>query len=157
MRGLTLLVAGMAVAGPLAAQTSPPPALTLEAATRVAAAAQAEAAKNNWAVVIVVVDAAGYPVHLRRMDGAQLGSVLVAQEKAKTAALFRRPTKAFADYVAEGSTTILGLPGVVPIEGGVPLIVGGVVIGAVGVSGVTAAQDGVVANAGARAVGPSGG
>lgn len=154
MRGLAMLVAGMAMTARLDAQISAPPALTLEAATRVATAAQAEAVKNNWAVVIAVVDAAGHLVHLRRMDGVQLGSVLVAQEKAKTAALFRRPTKAFADLVAGGATGILGLPGVVPIEGGVPLIAGGTVIGAVGVSGVTAAQDGVVATAGAGALSP---
>ena len=110
---------------------------------------------NNWAVVIAVVDAAGHLVHLRRMDGVQLGSVLVAQEKAKTAALFRRPTKAFAELVAGGATGILGLPGVVPIEGGVPLLAGGTVIGAVGVSGVTSAQDGVVANAGAGTLSPT--
>lgn len=154
MRGLGMLLAGLAVSGPLAGQAPAAPALGLDAATRVAAAAQAEAAKNNWAVVIAVVDAAGYLVHLRRMDGVQLGSVLVAQEKAKTAALFRRPTKEFADRVAGGSVGILGLPGVVPIEGGVPLLAGGTVIGAVGVSGVTAAQDGVVATAGASALTP---
>jgi uncharacterized protein GlcG (DUF336 family) len=155
MRGLAMLVAGMAMAGPLAGQSPAAPALTLDAATRVATAAQAEAVKNNWAVVIAVVDAAGHLVHLRRMDGVQLGSVLVAQEKAKTAALFRRPTKAFAEQVAGGATGILGLPGVVPIEGGVPLLAGGTVIGAVGVSGVTSAQDGVVANAGAVTLSPT--
>jgi uncharacterized protein GlcG (DUF336 family) len=149
-----MLLAGLAVAGPLAGQAPAAPALTLDAATRVAAAAQAEAVKNNWAVVIAVVDAAGHLVHLRRMDGVQLGSVVVAQEKAKTAALFRRPTKEFADLVAGGAVGILGLPGVVPIEGGVPLLAGGTVIGAVGVSGVTAAQDGVVATAGASALTP---
>jgi glc operon protein GlcG len=102
------------------AQSPAAPAVTLERATRVAAAAEAEARRNNWNVVIAVVDEGGYLVLLRRMDNTQLGSVAVAQEKAKSAVLFRRPTKAFADAVASGRTAVLRLPGAIPIEGGVP-------------------------------------
>jgi glc operon protein GlcG len=98
-----------------------------------------------------VVDQGGYLVHLRRLDGTQLGSVAVAEEKAKSAALFRRPTKAFADALASGRTAVLRLPGAIPIEGGVPLLVGDQVVGAIGVSGVMAEQDGQIAEAGAKA------
>jgi glc operon protein GlcG len=141
----------LAVPGQAAAQ-SQQPTLTLEAATRIADAAQAEATRNKWNVVIAVVDAGGYLVHLRRLDDTQLGSVAVAQEKAKSAVLFRRPTKAFADAVASGRTAVLRLPGAIPIEGGIPLVVANQVVGAIGVSGVTSEQDGQVAQAGARAL-----
>jgi glc operon protein GlcG len=140
----------LAVSGHTAAQTQQP-ILTLEAATRIADAAQAEATRNKWNVVIAVVDGGGYLVHLRRLDGTQLGSVAVAEDKAKSAALFRRPTKAFADAVASGRTGILRLSGAIPIEGGVPLLVGDQVVGAIGVSGVMSEQDGQVAQAGVRA------
>jgi glc operon protein GlcG len=140
----------LALSGRSTAQ-SQQPALTLEAATRIADAAQAEATRNKWNVVIAVVDQGGYLVHLRRLDGTQLGSVAVAEEKAKSAALFRRPTKAFADAVASGRTAVLRLPGAIPIEGGVPLVAEDQVVGAIGVSGVTAEQDGQVAQAGAKA------
>src|ERR671915_615299 len=133
------------------AQSPAAPAVTLERATRVAAAAETEARRNNWNVVIAIVDESGYLVLLRRMDNTQLGSVAVAQEKAKSAVLFRRPTKAFADAVASGRTAVLGLPGAIPIEGGIPLLAGGRVVGAIGVSGVTAEQDGQIAQAGAKA------
>lgn len=134
-----------------AAQSSQQPALTLEAATRIADAAQAEATRNKWNVVIAVLDGGAHLVHLRRMDGAQLGSVVVAEEKAKSAVLFRRPTKAFADALASGRTAVLRLPGAIPLEGGIPLVVGEQVVGAIGVSGVTAEQDGQIAQAGAKA------
>src|SRR5690606_10262817 len=90
----------------------------------------------------------GNLVYLQRMDNTQIGSVEVAQEKAKTSVKFRRPTKAFVDTLASGNQGILKLPGALPIEGGLPLTVDGVVIGAIGVSGVTAQQDGVIAAAG---------
>jgi uncharacterized protein GlcG (DUF336 family) len=140
----------LAVPGYAAAQSQP--ALTLAAATRIADAAQAEATRNKWNVVIAVVDEGGYLVHLRRLDGTQLGSVAVAEEKARSAVLFRRPTKAFAEAVASGRTAVLGLPGAIPIEGGVPLLAGNQVVGAIGVSGVTAEQDGQIAQAGANAM-----
>lgn len=146
-----MLSAWLAVPRHAAGQSAQQPTLTLEAANRIADAAQAEAARNKWNVVIAVLDGGAHLVHLRRMDGAQLGSVVVAQEKAKSAVLFRRPTKAFAEAVASGRTAVLRLPGAIPIEGGVPLVVGDQVVGAVGVSGVTAEQDGQIAQAGVRA------
>jgi glc operon protein GlcG len=148
--GLTL---GIWLAAPRDAvgQSAQQPALRLEAATRIADAAQVEATRNKWNVVIAVVDGGGHLVHLRRMDNTQLGSVVVAEEKAKSAVLFRRPTKAFADAVASGRTGVLRLPGAIPIEGGIPLVVGEQVVGAIGVSGVTAEQDGQIAQAGVKA------
>jgi glc operon protein GlcG len=133
---------GLALAQGAAAQLPQKPALTLEAAKRIAAAAEAEASDNSWNVVIAVLDDGGHLVYLQRMDGAQLGSISVAQEKARAAVFFRQPTKEFADRLAGGATQLLSLPGMVPIEGGVPLVVSGEVVGAVGVSGVTPAQDG---------------
>jgi len=144
-----VLVTWLALPRHARAQASP---LTLAAATRIADAAQAEATRNQWNVVIAVLDGGGYLVHLRRMDGAQLGSVDVAQDKARSAVLFRRPTKAFADAVASGRIGVLRLAGAMPIEGGIPLLVGDQVVGAIGVSGVTSEQDGQVAQAGARAL-----
>ena len=141
----------LGVPGSVAAQSPAAPAVTLERATRVAAAAETEARRNNWNVVVAIVDESGYLVLLRRMDNTQLGSVAVAQEKATSAVLFRRPTKAFAEAVASGRTAVLGLPGAIPIEGGIPLLAGGRVVGAIGVSGVTAEQDGQIAQAGVKA------
>src|SRR5690606_38589785 len=121
--------------------------LTLEEAQLMMAAAEKRAKKDNWNVVISVVDAGGHLICLHRMDGAQIGSVEVSQQKAKTAVYFKRPTKVFQDLVAGGNTAILGLPNVVASEGGLPIIHEGKVIGAIGVSGVTSAQDGIIANA----------
>ena len=147
------IMLGTCLAAPRSAPAQSPaaPAVTLERATRVAAAAETEARRNNWNVVVAIVDESGYLVLLRRMDNTQLGSVAVAQEKAKSAVLFRRPTKAFADAVASGRTAVLGLPGAIAIEGGIPLLTGGQVVGAIGVSGVTAEQDGQIAQAGVKA------
>ena len=147
------IMLGTSLAAPRSAPAQSPaaPAVTLERATRVAAAAETEARRNNWNVVIAIVDDSGYLVLLRRMDNTQLGSVAVAQEKAKSAVLFRRPTKAFAEAVASGRTAVLSLPGAIPIEGGIPLLAGGRVVGAIGVSGVTAEQDGQIAQAGVKA------
>jgi glc operon protein GlcG len=126
-------------------------ALTLDAAKQIAVAAEAEAKKNGWTVVIAIVDDGGQLVYLERLDGTQLGSIDVAQGKAKTALRFKRPSKAFEDVLAGGRTAILGLD-VIPIEGGIPLVVDGQIIGAIGVSGVTSQQDGIVAKAGADAL-----
>lgn len=123
-------------------------ALTLEAAKQIAASAHAEAARNKWTMVICVVDDGGHLIYLERMDGTQVASAQVAQEKAATAARFKRPTKALEEAVAGGRTVLLKLPGATPIEGGLPIVVDGAVIGAVGVSGGTSAQDGLVAAAG---------
>ena len=131
---------------------APRPALTLEAAKVVAAAAEAEALSNGWQVVLAITDAGGHLVYLQRMDGVQLGSLEIAQQKARTAALFRRPTKVFADRLAEGNQAMLDLPDAIPLEGGLPIVIEGQVIGAVGVSGVRADQDAQIAEAGIAAL-----
>jgi glc operon protein GlcG len=123
--------------------------LGLAEAKAIAAAAQAAAVQNGWNVVIAIVDEAGLLHYLERMDGTQLASVHVAQEKARTAALFKRPSKALEDGVAGGRLVMMTLPGATPIEGGVPLIYRGELVGAIGVSGVQSFQDGIVAQAGA--------
>jgi len=126
--------------------------LTLEAAKLIAAAAQAEAKKHNWNLVICVVDDGGHPIYLERMDGAQLASVQVAQDKARTAVLFKRPSKALEEAVAGGRTVVMKLAGAIPVEGGIPIMSGTQLIGAIGVSGASSAQDGQVAAAGLAAV-----
>ncbi|MGH8767400.1 MAG: GlcG/HbpS family heme-binding protein [Burkholderiales bacterium] len=126
--------------------------LSLEDAKRVAAAARAEAEKNGWAVVIAVLDDGGHLMYLERMDGTQKASSRIAEAKGRTAILFKRPTKAIEDNVLEGRTVMMGLPGAVPLEGGVPLVKDGQFLGGIGVSGVQSFQDGVVARAGAAAL-----
>jgi glc operon protein GlcG len=126
--------------------------LSLEAAKQVAAAAEKHARDNKWNVCIAIVDDGGHLVYFQRLDGTQTGSVLVAQRKAQTAISFKRPSKTFEDGVAGGRNALLGLPGAVPLEGGIPLVVGGEMIGAIGVSGLTAQQDGQIAQAGADAL-----
>ena len=127
-------------------------ALSLEDAKRVAAAARAEAEKNGWAIVIAVVDDGGHLMYLERMDAAQKASSRIAEAKGRTAILFKRPTKAIEDNVLEGRTVMMGLPGAVPLEGGVPLVKDGQFLGGIGVSGVQSFQDGIVARAGAAAL-----
>jgi len=119
--------------------------LTLEAAKKIAAAAEGEALKNKWNVVITILDDGANLVYLQRMDETQIASIEVAQAKAHSAVSFKRPTKAFEEAVAGGRTAILKLPGAMPIEGGLPLAVDGRIIGAIGVSGVTSQQDGIIA------------
>jgi glc operon protein GlcG len=128
------------------------PVLSLDDAKRVAAAARTEAQSNGWAVVIAVVDDGGHLMYLERMDGCQKASSRIAEAKGRTAILFKRPSKAIEDVVLEGRTVMMGLPGAVPLEGGVPLIKDGVFLGAIGVSGVQSFQDGVVARAGVAAL-----
>jgi uncharacterized protein GlcG (DUF336 family) len=126
------------------------PNVTLDQARKAIAAGQAEAKKNNWPVAIAVVDNAGMLVAFEKLDGTQTGSVQVAQDKAVSAAMFRRPTKAFQDVLAGGGAglRILNLRNASSVEGGLPLTVDGKIIGGIGVSGVNADQDGVVAKAG---------
>jgi uncharacterized protein GlcG (DUF336 family) len=135
-----------------AAQLASKPVLTLEASRQIATAAEAHARANGWNVVITIVDDGGHPVLLQRLDDTQTASVEIALAKARSAAAFRRPTRVIGEWVASGNTAILGLPGAVPLEGGVPLVVDGQVVGAIGVSGVTAEQDGQIAQAGADAL-----
>lgn len=129
------------------------PAITLEQAQRVMAAAEAEARRNAWDVVITILDGGGHLVMMQRMDGVQLGSIAVAEQKAYSAVAFRRPTRAFQDALAgPAGNRILSLPGVMPVEGGLPIVIAGQVVGGIGVSGVTAEQDGLIAEAGAAAL-----
>lgn len=128
------------------AQLATKKSLTLEAAKKLASVAEAEAL-NKWTMAVAIVDDGGNLVYLERMDNTQIGSIEVAIQKAKTAISFKRPTKAYEDLVAQGKTDILGVPGVIPIEGGLPLVVDGQYIGAIGVSGGTRQQDGIVAKA----------
>lgn len=123
-------------------------ALTLADAKAIAAAAEAEALKNNWRVTIAVLDDGGNLLYLQRLDEAPLGSITVSQEKARTALLFKRPTKMIEEIIASGRTAMLTLPGATPIEGGLPLLNNGQIIGAIGVSGVQSPQDAQVAAAG---------
>ena len=125
--------------------------IDLDTAKKVAAA---EARKHNLLMAVAVTDAAGDLVYFEKMDGAQTGSVRVAQGKARSAAIYRRPTKVFQDILAGGGDglRILGLEGAVPLDGGIPLVVGGKVVGAIGASGGSSAQDGQVAQAGAAAL-----
>lgn len=126
--------------------------LTLEDARRVAAAAEAEARANEWKVVIAVVDDGGHLLYLQRSHDTQFGSVETAMMKAHAAVAFQRPTKASEEAVLSGRLIHLALPGVIPAEGGVPLLRNGVVIGGLGISGVRSAQDGQIAAAGVKAL-----
>ena len=128
--------------------------INAETAKKVAAPALAEARKNQWAMAVAIVDTAGDLVYFEKMDDTQIGSVQVAQSKARSAARFKRPTKAFQDALAAGGEglRILALDGAIPVEGGIPLVSGGKIVGAIGASGGTSQQDGVVAQAGASAL-----
>jgi glc operon protein GlcG len=123
----------------------------LENAKKAAEPALAEARKNNWTVAVAIVNPAGILIYFEKMDGTQHGSAQVAIGKARSAALYKRPTKAFQDALAAGGDglRILGLEGAVPVEGGIPLLLDGKIVGAIGVSGATSAQDGQCAKAGA--------
>ncbi|HLP82226.1 MAG TPA: heme-binding protein [Nitrosomonas sp.] len=122
--------------------------LTLEDAKTIAAAAEAEARRHQWSVVIAIVDEGGHLLLLQRLDDAQYGSIAVATEKARAAIAFRRPTKVWEDHIAEGHTRYLKLPGALPIEGGLPIVLNQQYIGAIGVSGVRSFQDAQIAQAG---------
>jgi glc operon protein GlcG len=151
MRTLIVVATACLCSANAPAQLATKRALTLEAAKHIAAAAEKEAIANKWNVVIAVVDDGANLIYLQRMDETQIGSVEVAQEKARTAIKFKRPSKALEDAVAGGRTAILKLPGALPVEGGVPITVDGKIIGAIGVSGVTSQQDGQIAKAGVDA------
>ena len=130
------------------------PPVSLENAKKAAAAALAEARKNNWLMAVAVVDPNGTLVYYEKMDNTQLGSADVCIGKARSAALFKRPTKAFQEAVASGGAglRVFALRGAVPVEGGVPLEVGGKLIGAIGLSGGQSNEDGQCATAGANAI-----
>jgi uncharacterized protein GlcG (DUF336 family) len=126
--------------------------LSLAAAKKMAAAAEAEAAKNKWAMVIAVLDDGGHLIYLEHMDGAQIGSIEVAQGKARTAVRFRRPSKDFEDAVAASHLGVITLGDITAIRGGLPVMLDGKAIGAIGVSGGTAEQDEQCAEAGLTAL-----
>ena len=149
--GMTLAL----LAAAAGAQDRPPygQEIGLDLAKKIAAGAAAESKKNGWRMAIAIVDNHGFLVYYERMDDTQTGSVDVALDKAKAAAMYRRPTKAFEDGIAKGRNALLGLRGATPIEGGLPIMSGGKVIGAVGVSGATSEQDAAAAAAGLKAAG----
>jgi glc operon protein GlcG len=155
-----LSVFALAVLAPAVASAQPLPnhygaPIGIDAAKKVAAAAIGEGKKNGWTVAAAIVDPGGTLIYFERMDGTQNGSSNVAQEKARTSAAFKRPSKMLEDAVKAGNTQYLKLPGALPIEGGVPLVMDGKVVGAIGVSGGTSAQDGQCAKAGADVLGPA--
>ncbi|MGV1045039.1 MULTISPECIES: GlcG/HbpS family heme-binding protein [unclassified Limnohabitans] len=123
-------------------------ALSIDDAKNIATACKACAVQNGWNVVIAIVDDGGHTMYLERLDGTQKASSVVAQEKAKTALLFKRPTQAIEAAVTKGRSVMMMLPGATPIEGGLPLVRDGQFVGAIGISGVQSHEDGVVAAAG---------
>lgn len=162
VRLLTMVVVTLLLCGTLPADAqqpvAPPPPqipygapISLDQAKKVMAGAEAEATKNKWNMVIAVLDSGGHLVMLERMDGTQLGSIDAAKDKAYSAVLYRRPTKVFQDLVGQGGPNLrlLRLAGASPLEGGIPIVVAGKIVGAIGVSGATSEQDAQVAKAGA--------
>ena len=130
------------------------PPISLAAAKRVAAAAEAEAATHGWPMVIAIFDSSGHLVLLHRLDQANLGAVALAQRKAETSVRFRRATKVYEDIVAAGGVRLLSVASdIITLEGGLPLLQAGLVVGSIGVSGMASDQDGLVAAAGAHALG----
>ncbi|HTV24138.1 MAG TPA: heme-binding protein [Polyangiaceae bacterium] len=151
-----LLASGLLAGGDASAQAPNPYAapINVDVARRAAVAAIVEGKKNGWTVAAAVVDSGGALVYFERIDGTQYGSSDVAIAKARSAAAFKRPTKAFEEAVAGGRNAILSLPGAIPLEGGIPIILDGKIVGALGVSGATSQQDGVCAQAGVNSVAP---
>jgi uncharacterized protein GlcG (DUF336 family) len=142
---------------PVQAQTPPPPygpPIGIENARKIMTAAEAEASKNNWAVVIAIIDSGGHLVMLHRADDVQLSSIELSQGKAKTALMFKRPSKVLDEAISSGGMGLrfLALRDIVPLEGGLPILIGGKIAGAIGVSGVLSAQDAQIARAGLEAL-----
>ena len=130
------------------------PSITADTAKKLAAPAVAEAKKNNWTMAVAIVDPSGDLVYFEKMDDTQVGSTQIAIDKARSAARFKRATKTFQDGLAAGGAglRLLALNGAVPVEGGIPLVQNGKIVGAIGCSGGTSEQDGVCATAGANAL-----
>lgn len=156
-RLLSLVIVACAALGSWVAIAQMPnvygPPIGIDAAKRAAALALAEGKKNGWTVAAAVVDPGGTLVYFERIDGTQNGSSDVAIAKARSAAAFKRPTKVFEEAVAGGRNVIMTLPGAMPVEGGLPIVDGGKIVGAIGVSGATSQQDGVCAQAALAAFG----
>jgi glc operon protein GlcG len=158
LASMLAIVIATATASAQQAPTAPPTTpygapITLDAAKKVMAAAEAESVKNNWGMAIAILGSTGHMVMLHRLDNTQYGSIGVAEDKARSALYFRRPSKVFEDLVAQGGIGMrtLALRGASPLEGGIPIVTDGKIVGAIGVSGATSAQDGQVAKAGADA------
>lgn len=152
---LSLLMLALCSLGALAQMPNPYGApISLEAAKKPAAAALAEAAKNKWTIAVAIVDTSGNLVYYEKMDNTQIASATVAIQKARSAAIYKRPTKAMQDALAAGGTglRILKLHDAIPVEGGVPLIIDGKIVGAIGVSGDSSEHDNQCAMAGAAVV-----
>jgi glc operon protein GlcG len=150
-------VLALLAALPAKAQTAPPPygpPIGIENARKAMNAAEGEATKNNWAVVIAIIDSGGHIVMLHRRDDVQLSSIELSQGKAKTALMFKRPSKVLDDAISGGGPGLrfLALKDIVPLEGGLPLVIDGKIVGAIGVSGVLSSQDAQIAKAGADAL-----
>ncbi len=154
---ISSLILLFTISSPLAAIAETPvkPVLTLSAAKKAADAAEREAAKRGATVVIAVVDDGGHLILLERLDDTQVASVEVGIGKARTAAIFRRPSKVFEDQIRDGRVAALALPGATPLQGGIPIIIDGKVAGAIGVSGNTPQEDEEIAIVGASAVSDS--
>jgi glc operon protein GlcG len=155
--GAIALLALLAGFGPAAAQTMPPPygpPISLENARKVMIAAEAEAAKNNWPVVIAILDSGGNVVMMVRRDDTQLASLELAIGKAKTSLMFKRPTKVLDEAISSGGAGVrfLALKDITPLEGGLPIVMDGKIVGAIGVSGVLSAQDSQIGRAGIDAL-----
>jgi glc operon protein GlcG len=158
-QSLKFLFAAMFVLCALSAIAQAPsygPPISLEDARKAAAQALAEARKNNWTMAVAIVDPNGTLVYYEKMDNTQIGSADVSISKARSAARFKRPTKAFQDALAAGGPglRVLGIEGAVPVEGGLPLIVNGKIVGGIGLSGDSSEHDGQCAKAGADALNP---
>jgi glc operon protein GlcG len=156
MRKLMLAALVVLAATPAFAQMPNPygTSINLENARKIAALSAAEANKNNWKMAIAIVDISGDLVYFEKIDGTQAASVAIAQDKARSAARFKRPTKALQDALAAGGAglRLLALEGAVPVEGGLPILMDGKIVGAIGASGGTSEQDGQTAKAGADSV-----
>jgi glc operon protein GlcG len=128
------------------------PVLTLEDCQKIYAAAEAEARRNNWVVAIAILDDGGHLLHFARMDGATPANAAIALEKGRTAAISRRSSGKWQDIVKSGRTEMIKMPGILPVQGGMPIVADGTCIGAVGVSGVQSDQDEQIAQAGIDAL-----
>jgi glc operon protein GlcG len=155
MKSVVVLIS-LLTAMPIIAQSPVPYGLpiSLENAKRAAAVAIGEAHKNGWTMAVAVVDPGGNLIYYEKMDNTQLGSAKVAIDKARSAALFKRPTKVFADRLVAGGAGagVLAIEGAVPVEGGVPLVIDGHIVGAIGLTGDSSDPDGICAQAGADAL-----
>lgn len=152
----TVMFALCALATAVAQTPAYGPTISLEDAKKAAAEAIAEARKNNWTMAVAIVDPAGVLIYYEKMDNTQNGSADVSINKARSAARFKRPTKAFQDALAAGGAgmRVLALEGAVPVEGGLPILIGGKIVGGIGLSGGSSEQDGQCAKAGADSLNP---